>query len=155
MTPHIIRQSAAYMRRSLRALVARLCRKCSFFNSTCASLSLRTVSYGLVSVCLSEVSVLSVRLKEPSRFGHMTALSSTYPTLCYKTRYRPAAAETICSLPMAVLSKNRSPHISGGRRRLSCRQPACLWPRQLRWDRETDGSRYSKMPPLGVLPSPT
>jgi len=61
----------------------------------------------------------------------MTALSSTYSTLCYKTRYRPGAAETICPLPMAVRSKNRNPHISGGRRRLSCRQPACLWPRQL------------------------
>ena len=101
-----------------------------------------------LSVCLSQVSVLSERLKEPSRFGHMTALSSTYPTLCYKTRYRPAAAETICPLPMAVLSKNRSPHISGGRRRLSCRQPACLWPRQLRHgtERRTDRA-IPKCPP--------
>jgi len=34
----------------------------------------------------------------------------------------------------------RSPHISGGRRWLSCRQPACLYARQLRHgtDRRTD-----------------
>ena len=43
--------------------------------------------------------------------------------------------------------------ISGGRRWLSCRQPACLQPRQLRHgtdrrtDRQTDGSRYRLMPP--------
>ena len=47
-------------------------------------------------------------------------------------RYRPAGGETICPPPMAVRSKNRgestsvrgrvrSPHISGGRRWLSCR----------------------------------
>jgi len=50
--------------------------------------------------------------------------------------------------PMAARSKNRggstsvrgrvrSPHISGGRRWLRCRQPACLQPRQLRHG--TDG----------------
>jgi len=49
----------------------------------------------------------------------------------------------ICPPPMAVRSKNRggstsvrgrvgSLHISGGRQWLSCRQPACLQPRQLR-----------------------
>ena len=44
-------------------------------------------------------------------------------------------------------------HISGGRQRLSCRQPACLQPRQLshgtdKWTgRHKDRSRYSKMPP--------
>ena len=35
--------------------------------------------------------------------------------------------ETICPPPMAVRSKNRGESaISGGRRWLSCRQPACL-----------------------------
>ena len=51
----------------------------------------------------------------------------------------PGSGETICPQPMAVRSKNRgrstrtsvrgpvrSPHISGGRRWLSCRRPACL-----------------------------
>jgi len=64
--------------------------------------------------------------------------------------------ETICPPPMALRSNNRggstsvrgrvrSPHISGGRRWLSCRQPACIQPRQLRnrtgrWtERQTDG----------------
>ena len=58
--------------------------------------------------------------------------------------------------PMPVWSKNRggstsirgqvhSPHISGGRWWLSCRQPTCLYPRQLHrgTDRQTDRSRYS------------
>jgi len=57
---------------------------------------------------------------------------------------------------MAVRSKNRggstsirgrvhSPHISGDRWWLSCRQPTCLYPRQLHrgTDRQTDRSRYS------------
>ena len=32
----------------------------------------------------------------------------------------------------SVRGRVRSPHISGGRRWLSCRPPACLYPRQLR-----------------------
>jgi len=81
-------------------------------------------------------------------------------------RYRPGESETICPPPMAVRRwhvvsppiKNRggsmsacrwvrspfatvrSLHISGGQRWLSCRQPACLQPRQLPHgtDRRTD-----------------
>ena len=63
--------------------------------------------------------------------------NSIFLPLHYRTTYRPGGGETICPLPMAVRSKNRggstsvrgqvrSPHISGGRRWLSCRQPACL-----------------------------
>ena len=37
----------------------------------------------------------------------------------------------------SVRGRVRSPHILGGRRWLSCRQPACLQPRQLR--HKTDG----------------
>ena len=42
---------------------------------------------------------------------------------------------------MSVCRWVRSLHISGGQRWLSCRQPACLQPRQLRHgtDRQTDG----------------
>jgi len=66
-------------------------------------------------------------------------------------RYRPGDGETICPPPMPVRlaadlrpsadgSTLHSPHISGGRRLLIRRQPACLWPRQLRHgtDRRTD-----------------
>ena len=59
-----------------------------------------------------------------------TAVSTSY-------RYRPWGGETICRLPPAdgsstrggstsVSGRVRSPHTSGGRRWLSCRQPACL-----------------------------
>jgi len=55
----------------------------------------------------------------------------------------------------SVRGRVRSQHNSGGRQWLSCRQPACLYVRQLRhWtdrrtDRQTGGLRSSKMPPLG------
>jgi len=40
----------------------------------------------------------------------------------------------------SVRGRVRSPHTSGGRRWLSCRQPACLQPRAAApWDRQTDG----------------
>ena len=74
------------------------------------------------------------------------------------TRYGPGSSETICPPPMAVRSKNRggstsvrgrvrSPHVSGNRRWLSCRQPACLEPRQLRHgtDRRTDRQTTDKL----------
>ena len=61
-------------------------------------------------------------------------LSAMFSTL---TRYRLEGGETIFPPPIAVLSKNRggsmsvrgrvrSSHISGGRRWLSCRQPASV-----------------------------
>jgi len=48
----------------------------------------------------------------------------------------------------SVRGRFRSPHISGGRQWLSCRQPACLQPKQLchGTDRRSIGSRYPKMP---------
>jgi len=73
------------------------------------------------------------------------------------TRYRPGRGETICPPgdgsstrggSTSVRGRVRSPHISGGGWRwLSCRQPACLQPRQLRHgtNRPTDGSRYSNV----------
>ena len=54
----------------------------------------------------------------------------------------------------SVHGRARSPDISGGRRGLSCRQPACLKPRQLRYgterrtDRRTERA-ISKCPLLG------
>ena len=84
-----------------------------------------------------------------------------------QTSYRPGGGETICPRRwqfdpkiVADLRQVRNPHISCGRRWLSCRQPVCLQPRQLRHgtdrrtDRLTDGSRYSKMPPRagGIIP---
>ena len=72
--------------------------------------------------------------------------SSAMPTILLKQGRRDDMPP-----PMAVRSKNRggsksvrgrvrSPHISGGRRWLSCRQAACLQPRQLRHgtDRRTN-----------------
>jgi len=81
-----------------------------------------------------------------------TSATPTPPTISSLTRCRPEAGETICPPPppMAVRRWQKSrriyvrprtrPHISGGRRWLICRQPACLSPRQLRHgtDRRTD-----------------
>ena len=74
------------------------------------------------------------------------------------TAYRYAANQAICVSPRIQKSRRiyvrprTGPHISGGRRWLSCRQPACLLPRQLRRGRDgrTDGSCYSKMHPYGA-----
>jgi len=52
----------------------------------------------------------------------------------------------------SVHGRVRSPHISAGRRWLSCRQPACYSLGSCAMghtDRQTDGSRYSKMFPVG------
>ena len=73
------------------------------------------------------------------------------------TRYRPCGGETICSPLMPVRSKNRggstsvrgrvrSPRISGGRRWLSCRQPAFLQPRQLRHGTDRRIALFQKCP---------
>jgi len=52
----------------------------------------------------------------------------------------PADAGSTRGGSTSVRGRVRSPHISGGRRLLSRRQPACLWPRQLRHgtNRRTD-----------------
>ena len=82
-----------------------------------------------------------------------TSATPTPPTTPSLTRCRPGAGETICPPrrwqfgggknrggSTSVRGRVRSPHISGARRWLSCRQPACLSPRQLRHgtDRRTD-----------------
>ena len=74
-----------------------------------------------------------------------------------KTRYRPGSGETICPLSM---------QLDGGKNRggsTSVVQTRLCWPAVAKlhaasvpiayaaapWDRQTDGSLYSKMPPYG------
>ena len=69
----------------------------------------------------------------------------------YKQRSASVHGSKNCGGSTSVHGRLRSPHISGGRRWLSCRQPACLLPRQLRrgTDRRTDRAIPKCPPPLG------
>jgi len=70
------------------------------------------------------------------------------------TRYRTGGGETICHPADAVRRgwgrrQVRSPHISGGRRYIAKLQAASvpIAYAAAPWDIQTDGSRYSRMPP--------
>ena len=104
--------------------------------------SQHTNAENLDSHCLIKVLTLS-----PVQCSHASVQQGISPGAV--RRYVPIP-------PMAVRTKNRggstsirgqvhSPHISGGRWWLSCRQPICLYPRQLHRgiDRQRDRSRYS------------
>jgi len=88
-------------------------------------------------------------------------LTCQHGPITAKTRYRPGGGETICPRRWQFDPKNRggstsvrgrvrSPHISGGRLWLSCRQPACYSLGSCaieQTDGRTDGSRYLIMSP--------
>ena len=102
----------------------------------------------------SRIRILRHHRRHHHRWAHSTLSCWLYGFYILWTRYRPGGSETIWPPPMAVRrghivsppirpsasiswSKNRgrstsvrgqvrSPHISGGRRWLSCRLPACL-----------------------------
>ena len=90
-------------------------------------------------------------------------LTCQHGPITAKTRYRPGGGETICPDDGSSIQKNRggstsvrgrvrSPHISGGRLWLSCRQPACYSLGSCaieQTDGRTDGSRYLIMSPWG------
>ena len=104
--------------------------------SICAATAVRSVASIAVAGCYKQGIALGRRDDIP-------------PADCSSTVTKNRGGST------SVRVRVCSPHISDGRPWLSCGQPACLQPRQLRHgtgrrtDRETDGSGYCKMPSLG------
>jgi len=104
--------------------------------------------YYVFTICVARIAATTfsyICMLNPA-FGCQT--STTYRPGATR-RYAPADGSSTRGGSTSVRGQVRSPRISGGRRWLCCRQPACLQPRPLRHGTDR---RYRLQPPtVGII----